>query len=157
MMFVELLDIITSFAVFFWWKELSKESSSKILPCGDGSCWKTLKSVERASVFHQPDGVGSKRYHVVPYGELNGIPIALVARFRCVNQIQIQSLLINKQHLRLPEELNGVHDTFYVSNLKNCLADPTLQIPLDEIQVDSKLNFVEELVEILERERVQET
>ncbi|GKG35850.1 hypothetical protein Tco_0441004, partial [Tanacetum coccineum] len=29
--------------------------------------------------FHQPDGVGSKRYHVVPYGELNGIPVALVA------------------------------------------------------------------------------
>ncbi|GKD74993.1 putative reverse transcriptase domain-containing protein [Tanacetum coccineum] len=35
--------------------------------------------------------------------------------------------------LRLPEELNGVHDTFHVSNLKKCLADPTLQIPLDEI------------------------
>ncbi|GJS51929.1 putative reverse transcriptase domain-containing protein [Tanacetum coccineum] len=54
--------------------------------------------------------------------------------------------------LRLPEELNGVHDTFHVSNLKKCLADPTLQIPLEEIQVDAKLNFVEEPVEILERE-----
>ncbi|GKA22102.1 putative reverse transcriptase domain-containing protein [Tanacetum coccineum] len=54
--------------------------------------------------------------------------------------------------LRLPEELNGVHDTFYVSNLKKCLADLTLQVPLDEIRVDAKLNFVEEPVEILERE-----
>ncbi|GJW21218.1 putative reverse transcriptase domain-containing protein [Tanacetum coccineum] len=54
--------------------------------------------------------------------------------------------------LDLPEELNGVHDTFHVSNLKKCLAVPTLQMPLDEIQVDAKLNFVEELVEILERE-----
>ncbi|GKC36286.1 putative reverse transcriptase domain-containing protein [Tanacetum coccineum] len=54
--------------------------------------------------------------------------------------------------LDLHKELNGVHDTFYVSNLKKCLADPTLQVPLDEIQVDAKLNFVEELVEILERE-----
>nr|GEU34217.1 putative reverse transcriptase domain-containing protein [Tanacetum cinerariifolium] len=35
--------------------------------------------------------------------------------------------------LDLPEELNGVHDTFHVSNLKKCLADPTLQVPLDEI------------------------
>ncbi|GKB06533.1 putative reverse transcriptase domain-containing protein [Tanacetum coccineum] len=52
----------------------------------------------------------------------------------------------------LPEELNGVHDTFHVSNLKKCLADPTLQVPLDEIRVDAKLNFVEEPVEILERE-----
>ncbi|GKE46333.1 hypothetical protein Tco_1477591 [Tanacetum coccineum] len=54
--------------------------------------------------------------------------------------------------LDLPEELNGVHDTFHVSNLKKCLADPTLQVPLDEIQVDAKLNFMEEPVEILERE-----
>ncbi|GJS14836.1 putative reverse transcriptase domain-containing protein [Tanacetum coccineum] len=51
----------------------------------------------------------------------------------------------------LPEELNGVHDTFHVSNLKKCLADPTLQVPLYEIRVDAKLNFVEELVEILEK------
>nr|GEW56734.1 putative reverse transcriptase domain-containing protein [Tanacetum cinerariifolium] len=54
--------------------------------------------------------------------------------------------------LHLPEELNGIHDTFHVSNLKKCLADPTLQVPLDEIRVNDKLNFVEEPVEILERE-----
>ncbi|GJW20081.1 reverse transcriptase domain-containing protein [Tanacetum coccineum] len=52
----------------------------------------------------------------------------------------------------LPEELNGVHDTFHVSNLKKCLADPTLQVPLDEIRVDAKLNFVEDPMEILKRE-----
>ncbi|GJZ68907.1 hypothetical protein Tco_0632457 [Tanacetum coccineum] len=49
-------------------------------------------------------------------------------------------------------ELNGVHDTFYMSNLKKCLADPILQVPLDEIQVDDKLNFVEDPMEILEKE-----
>ncbi|GKE60374.1 putative reverse transcriptase domain-containing protein [Tanacetum coccineum] len=54
--------------------------------------------------------------------------------------------------LDLPEELDGVHDTFHVSNLKKCLADPRLKVPLDEIQVDAKLNFVEEPVEILEKE-----
>nr|GFA45674.1 putative reverse transcriptase domain-containing protein [Tanacetum cinerariifolium] len=54
--------------------------------------------------------------------------------------------------LDLPEELNGVHDTFHVSNLKKCLAGPTLQVPLHEIRVDFKLKFIEEPVEILERE-----
>ncbi|GJT79523.1 putative reverse transcriptase domain-containing protein [Tanacetum coccineum] len=54
--------------------------------------------------------------------------------------------------LDLLGELNGVHDTFHVSNLKKCLANPTVQVPLDEIQVDAKLNFVEEPVEILESE-----
>ncbi|GKB48390.1 hypothetical protein Tco_0899143, partial [Tanacetum coccineum] len=43
--------------------------------------------------------------------------------------------------VELLEELNGVHDTFYVSNLKKCLADPTLQVPLDEIRVDAKLSL----------------
>nr|GFB38958.1 putative reverse transcriptase domain-containing protein [Tanacetum cinerariifolium] len=38
--------------------------------------------------------------------------------------------------LDFPEEFNGVHDTFQVLNLKKCLADPTLQVPLDEIQVE---------------------
>ncbi|GJU97085.1 hypothetical protein Tco_1326356, partial [Tanacetum coccineum] len=54
--------------------------------------------------------------------------------------------------LDLPEELDGVHDTFHVSNLKKCLANPTLQVPLDEIRVDAKLKLVEEPVEILEKE-----
>ncbi|GJU59587.1 putative reverse transcriptase domain-containing protein [Tanacetum coccineum] len=53
--------------------------------------------------------------------------------------------------LDLPKEFNGVHDTFHVSNLKKCLADPTLQVPLDEIQFKDKLNFMQENVEILER------
>nr|GEV31007.1 hypothetical protein [Tanacetum cinerariifolium] len=35
---------------------------------------------------------------------------------------------------------------------KKCLADPTLHVPLDEIRVDAKLNFVEEHVGILDRE-----
>nr|GEX91053.1 hypothetical protein [Tanacetum cinerariifolium] len=50
--------------------------------------------------------------------------------------------------LDMPEELDGVHDMFHVSNLKKCLADPTLQVPFDEIQVDAKLNFMKEPVEI---------
>ncbi|GKF39329.1 putative reverse transcriptase domain-containing protein [Tanacetum coccineum] len=54
--------------------------------------------------------------------------------------------------LDLPEELKGVHDTFHVSNQKKCFADPTLQVPLDEIRVDAKLNFMEEPMEILVRE-----
>ncbi|GJS17018.1 putative reverse transcriptase domain-containing protein [Tanacetum coccineum] len=58
----------------------------------------------------------------------------------------IEKVVSVAYRLDLPEELNGVHDTFHVSNLKKCLADPTLQVPLDEIRVDDKLNFVEELV-----------
>ncbi|GKC33602.1 hypothetical protein Tco_1045986 [Tanacetum coccineum] len=54
--------------------------------------------------------------------------------------------------LRLPEELSGAHDTFHVSNLKKCLADASLHVPLDEIRVDKALHFVEEPVEIMDQE-----
>ncbi|GKC54115.1 hypothetical protein Tco_1076860 [Tanacetum coccineum] len=45
--------------------------------------------------------------------------------------------------LRLPEELSSVHDTFYVSNLKKCLADANLHVLLDEIKIDKTFRFVE--------------
>ncbi|GJZ07764.1 hypothetical protein Tco_0542047 [Tanacetum coccineum] len=52
--------------------------------------------------------------------------------------------------LRLPEELNSVHDTLHVSNLKKCLADANLHVPLDVIKVDKILRFVEEPIEIMD-------
>ncbi|GKA07855.1 putative reverse transcriptase domain-containing protein [Tanacetum coccineum] len=54
--------------------------------------------------------------------------------------------------LELPEKLSRVHSTFHDSNLKKCLSDEPLAIPLDEIHVDDKLNFIEELVKIMDRE-----
>nr|GEV28343.1 retrotransposon protein, putative, Ty3-gypsy subclass [Tanacetum cinerariifolium] len=54
--------------------------------------------------------------------------------------------------LRLPEESSSMHDTFYVLNLKKCLADANLHVPLNEINVDKTLRFVEEPVEIMNRE-----
>ncbi|GKC07484.1 putative reverse transcriptase domain-containing protein [Tanacetum coccineum] len=54
--------------------------------------------------------------------------------------------------LRLPKELSEVHDTFHVSNLKKCLADANLHVPLDEIKIDKTLHFVKEPVEIIDRE-----
>nr|GFA07257.1 putative reverse transcriptase domain-containing protein [Tanacetum cinerariifolium] len=54
--------------------------------------------------------------------------------------------------LELPDQLSRVHSTFHVSNLKKCYANVPLVISLDEIQIDDKLNFIEELVEIIDRE-----
>nr|GEU49416.1 hypothetical protein [Tanacetum cinerariifolium] len=82
------------------------------------------------------DRLKATRDHQISYSEKKRKPLEFDVAYR----------------LRLLKELNGVHDTFHVSNLKKCLANPTLQIPWDEIQVDAKLNFVEEPVKILEQE-----
>ena len=54
--------------------------------------------------------------------------------------------------LELPEELSRIHNTFHVSNLKKCLFDESLIIPLKELQLNDKLIFTEEPVEIMDRE-----
>ncbi|GJT47081.1 putative reverse transcriptase domain-containing protein [Tanacetum coccineum] len=54
--------------------------------------------------------------------------------------------------LELPQELSRVHNTFHVSNLKKCYYDDPLVVPLEGLQVDDKLHFVEEPVEIIDRE-----
>ncbi|GJX17930.1 hypothetical protein Tco_0218762 [Tanacetum coccineum] len=54
--------------------------------------------------------------------------------------------------LRLSKELSGVNDTFHVSDLKKFLADASLHVSLDEIKVDKTIHFVEEPVEIMDRE-----
>ncbi|GJR07176.1 hypothetical protein Tco_0530160 [Tanacetum coccineum] len=83
----------------------------------------------------------------VRFGKKGKLAPRFVGPFNIVEMVGLVAY-----RLRLPEELNGVHDTFHVSNLKKCLTDPTLQVHLDEIQVDAKLNFVEEPMKILERE-----
>ncbi|KAI3811207.1 hypothetical protein L1987_20926 [Smallanthus sonchifolius] len=54
--------------------------------------------------------------------------------------------------LDLPERLSGVHNVFHVSNLKKCLEDETLVVPLEELQIDEQLRFIEAPVEIRDRE-----
>ncbi|GJT55497.1 putative reverse transcriptase domain-containing protein [Tanacetum coccineum] len=90
-------------------------------------------------------------FSVGDYVLLKVLPWKCVVRFgkkgklapRFVGPFEIVEKVGHAYRLDLPEELIGVHDTFYVSNFKKCLADPTLQVPLDEIRVDAKLNFIE--------------
>ncbi|GJV61898.1 putative nucleotidyltransferase, ribonuclease H [Tanacetum coccineum] len=84
---------------------------------------------------------------VVRFGKMGKLAPRFVRPFEIIENVGPVAYSLD-----LLEELDGVHDTFHVSNLKKCLVDPTLQVPLDEIQVDAKLNFVKRPAEILERE-----
>ncbi|GKC37200.1 putative reverse transcriptase domain-containing protein [Tanacetum coccineum] len=54
--------------------------------------------------------------------------------------------------LELPQELSRVHSTFHVSNLKKCYSDKQLAVLLDGLHIDDKLYFIEEPIEIMDRE-----
>nr|GEY50980.1 putative reverse transcriptase domain-containing protein [Tanacetum cinerariifolium] len=88
----------------------------------------------------------SPRKGVVRFGKRSNFSPRYVGPFEIVEQIGPVAY-----RLCLPKELVGVHDTFHVSNLKKCLADVNLHVPLDEVKVDYKLSFVEEPIEILDR------
>ncbi|GJV55002.1 putative reverse transcriptase domain-containing protein [Tanacetum coccineum] len=54
--------------------------------------------------------------------------------------------------LELPQELSRIHNMFHVSNMKKCYSDEPLAVPLEGLHVDDKLRFVEEPIEIMDRE-----
>ncbi|KAJ9552914.1 LOW QUALITY PROTEIN: hypothetical protein OSB04_016959 [Centaurea solstitialis] len=83
---------------------------------------------------------------VIRFGRKGKLSPRYIGPFRIVERIGTVAY-----RLELPVELNGVHNMFHVSNLRKCLAEPEMAIPLEDIEVDQKLNFVEEPVAILER------
>ncbi|GJT94104.1 putative reverse transcriptase domain-containing protein [Tanacetum coccineum] len=84
---------------------------------------------------------------VVRFGKKGKLAPRYVGPFEILERIGLVAY-----RLRLPDELSSVHDIFYVSNLKKCLADANLHVPLDEIKVDKTLRFVEEPIEIMDQE-----
>ncbi|GJU91693.1 reverse transcriptase domain-containing protein [Tanacetum coccineum] len=93
------------------------------------------------------DRLKAARDRVVRFGKKGKLSPRFVGPFEIIEKVGTVAY-----QLEFPKELNGVHDTFHVANLKKCLADYTGMCLLDEIRVYAKLNFMEEPVEILERE-----
>ncbi|XP_076907517.1 uncharacterized protein LOC143563998 [Bidens hawaiensis] len=57
--------------------------------------------------------------------------------------------------LDLPAEPGGIHSTFHVSHLTKCLVDDTSHLQLMGIEVEERLNYIEKLVEIVDRKDKQ--
>nr|GEY76867.1 putative reverse transcriptase domain-containing protein [Tanacetum cinerariifolium] len=84
---------------------------------------------------------------VVRFGKRGKLNPRYVGPFKVLERVGDVSYKLN-----LLEELSRVHNMFHVSNLKKCRADEPLAVPLDGLHFDDKLHFVEEPVEIVDRE-----
>ncbi|GJY03391.1 putative reverse transcriptase domain-containing protein, partial [Tanacetum coccineum] len=84
---------------------------------------------------------------VVRFGKRGKLNPKYVGPFKVLEKVRAVTY-----KLELPQELSRVHNTFHVSNLKKCYVDEPLAVPLDGLHIDDKLNFVEEPVEIMDRE-----
>ncbi|GKA27913.1 putative reverse transcriptase domain-containing protein [Tanacetum coccineum] len=84
---------------------------------------------------------------VMRFGKRGKLNPRYVGPFKVIERVRTVAY-----KLELPQQLSRVHNTFHVSNLKKCLSDESLVIPLGELRVDDKLHFMEEPVEVMDRE-----
>ncbi|GJR16487.1 hypothetical protein Tco_0799139 [Tanacetum coccineum] len=89
----------------------------------------------------------SPRKGVIRFGKRGNLNPQYIGPFKILKRVGPVAYT-----LELPEELGNVHSTFHVSNLKKCLSDESLVIPMKELRLDDKLNFMEEPIEIMDRE-----
>ncbi|GKE30091.1 putative reverse transcriptase domain-containing protein [Tanacetum coccineum] len=153
-----------------FWKLLNKARSTQLgmstayHPQTDGQSERTIQTLEdmlRACVIYFGKGwdrhlpfVGdmvmlkaSPWKGVIRFGKQEKLKPRYIGPFKVLAKVGTVSY-----RLELPDQLIHVHSTFHVSNLKKCYADEPLAISLDEIQIDDKLNFIEEPIEIIDRE-----
>nr|GEV96131.1 retrotransposon protein, putative, Ty3-gypsy subclass [Tanacetum cinerariifolium] len=84
---------------------------------------------------------------VIRFGKRGKLSLRFIGPFKVIERIGPIAY-----KLELPDKLHGIHDTFHVCNLKRCFVNDDVVLPLDEVQLDDKLHFIEEPVEIMDRE-----
>nr|GEY44390.1 hypothetical protein [Tanacetum cinerariifolium] len=149
-------DRDSKFASRFW-RSLQRalgtqlDMSTAYHPESDGQSKRTIQTLEDILRACAIDFRGSwdRQLPLVEFSSNNSYHASIKAAppFKVLERVGLVAY-----KLELPRELQGIHNTFHVSNLKNCLSDESLIIPLDEIQLDDKLHFIEEPVEIMDHE-----
>ncbi|GJV18800.1 hypothetical protein Tco_1367820 [Tanacetum coccineum] len=130
------------------WSELIQETTEKIMQIKNRLLTARSRQKSYADVRRKPMefSVGdivmlkvSPWKGVIRFGKRGKLSPRYIGPFKIIERIGPVAY-----KLELPEKLRGIHNTFHVSNLKRCLADENLIIPLEEIQLDDKLHFIED-------------
>nr|GEY57142.1 putative reverse transcriptase domain-containing protein [Tanacetum cinerariifolium] len=114
-------------------EKLDNPKKERLEPGADGTLYRLTKSAYFLSVKENDIMEKLTQLYLKEVVTRHGIPVSII----CNRDGEVE-----------PE----VHSTFHVSNFKKCLSDELLAIPLDEIHIDEKLQFVKEPVEIIDCE-----
>ncbi|KAJ9547259.1 hypothetical protein OSB04_019802 [Centaurea solstitialis] len=137
---------------YYWWPGMKRDLASfvgRCLTCSEVKA-ENQKPSGKPLEFQVGDKVllkVSPWKGLVRFGKRGKLSPRYVGPFEIIERIDLVAY-----RLKLPEELNGIHDTFHVSNHKKCITDEFQVVPLEEVYVDKTLHFVEEPIEILDRE-----
>ncbi|GJR28523.1 putative reverse transcriptase domain-containing protein [Tanacetum coccineum] len=128
----------------YWWPGMKKDIAEYV-SSGRKSAYWTRTLLKHKTDIQIKERLKTARSHQKSYADKRRKPLEFEVGDRVL-------LKVSPWKGVLPQELSYVHDTFHVSNLKKCLAEPDVQVPLDEIEIDENLRFVEEPIEIVERD-----
>nr|GEZ33593.1 putative reverse transcriptase domain-containing protein [Tanacetum cinerariifolium] len=129
----------------YWWPNMKAEIATYVNKCL--TCAKVKAECQKpSSLLVQPVIPAA---HFLPMKETNSIK-KLTRQYlkEVVSRHGVPVLIISDRD----KKLSRVHSTFHVSNLKKCFVDEPLAIPLEEIQIDDKLHFIEEPVKTIDQE-----
>nr|GEY35519.1 putative reverse transcriptase domain-containing protein [Tanacetum cinerariifolium] len=118
--------------------------------CRSPVCWAEVGDAQLTGpelIHETTENIVSPWKGVVRFGKRGKLNPRYIRPFKVLAKVGTVAY-----RLKLPEQLSRVHGTFHVSNLKKCLSDEPLAISLDEVRIDDKLRFIEEPVEIMDRE-----
>nr|GEV23610.1 reverse transcriptase domain-containing protein [Tanacetum cinerariifolium] len=130
----------------YWWPNMKADIATYVSKC--------LKCARVKAEHQRPSGllrIQATQDRQKSYADLKWKPMEFEVEDRVVLKVLAKVRTV-AYRLELPQELSRVHHTFHVSNLKKCYADEPLVMPLEGIHVDDRLQFVEEPIEIMERE-----
>ncbi|GJW19839.1 retrovirus-related pol polyprotein from transposon TNT 1-94 [Tanacetum coccineum] len=130
----------------YWWPKMKKDIALYLSKCL--TCFKKAlgTQLDLSTAYHpQTDGQSERTIQTLK-DMLRACAIDL-GPFEVVERVGPVAY-----RLRLPQELVGIYDMFHLSNLNKCLADVNLHVPLEEIKIDKGLRFVEEPIEVMDRE-----
>ncbi|GKF22880.1 putative reverse transcriptase domain-containing protein [Tanacetum coccineum] len=112
--------------------------------CRSPICWAEVgdSQLTGPEIIHETtEKIIQIKSRVIRFGKRGKLNPRYIGPFKIITKVGTIAY-----RLELLEKLSRVHSIFHVSKLKKCMADEPLAIPLDEIQVDDKLNFIEEPV-----------
>ncbi|GJU38713.1 putative reverse transcriptase domain-containing protein [Tanacetum coccineum] len=128
--------------LLYWWPNMKVDIATYVSKCL--TCVKVKAKHQKLSgLLQQPEILNG----TVHFGKRGKLSPRYIGSFKILARVGLMAYT-----LELPEELKGIHSTFHVSNLKKCLAEGDIVIPIDEIQLDNKLHVIEEPVEIIDQE-----
>nr|GEV68281.1 reverse transcriptase domain-containing protein [Tanacetum cinerariifolium] len=114
--------------------------------CRSPNCWAKVGDAQLTGleIFHETtEKIIQIKKRVIRFGKQEKLNPRYIGPFKILDKVGMLAY-----RLELPEQLSRVHNTFHMSNLKKCFVDKPLAIPLDEIHIDDKLNFIEEPVKL---------